>query len=103
MLREIDSVGMQCTRKSIAMKGFLCAVLFMQTMALHAQGVDVNGQTWFDYSVVYPFANIWTADAELSYQTLVSGGDKWRSYQFTPGIQRNMTPRIDLFLSTPLY
>ena len=53
--------------------------------------------------MVYPFANIWTADAEVSYQTLVSGGDKWRSLQFTPGIQRNMTTRIDLFASLPVY
>jgi hypothetical protein len=56
-----------------------------------------------DYNVVYPFLNVWTADAEFSYQTLMSGGDKWRSYQFTPGIQRNLSPRFDLFLSTPYY
>jgi hypothetical protein len=56
-----------------------------------------------DYNVVYAFANVWTADAEFSYQTLMSGGEKWRSYQFTPGIQRNISTRIDLFLSTPVY
>jgi hypothetical protein len=65
--------------------------------------LDVNSQLWLDYNVVYPFANIWTADAEFSYQTLLSGGEKWRSYQFTPGLQRNMSQRIDLFFSTPVY
>jgi hypothetical protein len=84
------------------MRGLLCAIIFMQGLDTYGQ-VDVNRQLWLDYNVVYPFGNVWTADAEVSYQTLLSGGDKWRSYQFTPGIQRNMTPRIDLFASTPVY
>jgi hypothetical protein len=80
----------------------LVAGLLAMATTLHGQ-VDVNRQLWMDYAVVYPFANVWTADAEASYQTLVYGGDKWRSLHLTPGIQRNMTPRIDLFASTPVY
>jgi hypothetical protein len=78
------------------------AVLMLLAIQLEAQ-VQVNRQIWMDYNVAYPFANVWTADAEVSYQTLISGGDKWRSIQFTPGIQRNMGARIDLFASTPVY
>jgi hypothetical protein len=77
-------------------------ILMLSSLQLNGQ-VQVNRQIWMDYNIVYPFANVWTADAEASYQTLISGGDKWRSLQLTPGIQRNMTPRIDLFASTPVY
>src|SRR5678816_2933279 len=85
--------------QSILLTGCLTIQAFM------AQGqVYVNSQLWTDFNVVYPFANVWTADAEFSYQTKIAGGgDKWRSYQFTPGIQRNISTRIDLFLSAPVY
>src|SRR5438046_248011 len=91
-----------CTRRATITKGLICTVLLISALRTHGQ-VSVDTQMWFDYNIVYPFLNVWTADAEFSYQTLVKGGAKWRSYQFTAGIQRNFTPRIDLFVSTPVY
>jgi hypothetical protein len=87
----------------IVVTRFLWAAVFLLSASAARGQVNVNSQLWLDYNVVYPFANVWTADAEFSYQTLLTGGEKWRSYQFTPSMQRNMSQRIDLMVSIPLY
>ncbi len=60
-------------------------------------------QLWVDYQIAYPFANVYLFDAELNYQNLLSNQNQWRCYGFTPELQRTMSNRIDIILSTPLY
>lgn len=58
---------------------------------------------WIEYQAVVPFGNVYLFDTEAGYQTLVSDGSPMNSYHITPNLQRNMTPKIDLMFSIPLY
>lgn len=50
----------------------------------------------------YPFANRYLAENTVAYQTLLSGGEKWRNFSMSPTFEMAITPKIDLTMEVPL-
>ena len=77
----------------------LVFIVVLVNTELMAQKVT-NEQLWFDSQFAVSFANSYVFDTEVSYQTLLSNQDKWRCFQLTPTIQRNLSPKFDASFST---
>ena len=58
-------------------------------------------QSWNDYDVIR-FANAFSFDTELSYQTVLSRDGKWRSLNATPTLEWSALNRVDLIFAVPL-
>jgi len=59
-------------------------------------------QLWLEWQTSYPFANRYLAENTVSYQTLMSGGEKWRSFNLSPTFEFVLTPKIELTAEVPL-
>lgn len=60
---------------------------------------NANSQLWADYILNVPFARSWLFENELTYKTLISGDDKWRSYNLNPQVERSITKQFDVISS----
>lgn len=59
-------------------------------------------QLWLEWQVDYPFANKYLIENTVAYQTLLSGGEKWRSFSLDPTFEYSITPKIDLLSDVPI-
>ena len=87
----------------MGLRKFAIAIVGLVTVLSAFGQKSYDTQVWADLQAVYPFANVWVFDTEASLQKVTSGQDPWRGIMVTPTIQRNMTPKIDLMFSMPLY
>ncbi len=72
--------------------------VFLQTRLMAQQ----QEQLWLDYQLDYPFKNVYLLEGELSYQTLLSKEDKWRSLNITPTFEYAVFTQLDLIATLPV-
>lgn len=63
---------------------------------------QTGSQLWLEWQISYPFANRYLVENTLGYQTLLSGGEKWRSLNISPAFEMVLTPKIELTSEAPL-
>ena len=61
-----------------------------------------DGQLWLDAELNYTYKQRFLFQDELSYQTLISGGNKWYSLNSTPAFEYNLNSHFDLISAVPL-
>lgn len=59
-------------------------------------------QSWNSADIIYPFANSYSFDGEVSYQTIIVNQAKWRSLSFTPTFETSVSQHLDLIVAVPL-
>lgn len=83
------------------MKARLCLFVVSFFSWFGATG-QVGQQLWLELQTSYPFANKYLAENTVAYQSLMSGGEKWRSFSLSPTFEYVLTPRIELTFEVPL-
>lgn len=58
-------------------------------------------QLWLEWQMDFPFANKYLFENTVAYQTLLTGGEKWRNFSFDPTFEYSITPKIDLLSDVP--
>lgn len=92
------TMGLRTIRESV---GYQFIVVGLLTMALDS-GAQTGTQLWTEWQVSYPFANRYLAENTFSYQTLLSGGEKWTSLNLSPTFEMVLTPKIELTTEVPI-
>lgn len=67
----------------------------------HLSQAQQGQQLWLEWQMDFPFANKYLFENTVSYQTLLSGGEKWRSFNLDPTFEYSITPKIDLVSDVP--
>ncbi len=76
-------------------------LLLLTGNVFHASG-QATDQLWLDFQLDYPFGNKYLFEATTSYQTIISGSDKWRSVNFNPTFEDNLLSWFTLVASVPM-
>ncbi len=80
---------------------FLIAIILLNSMIVWAQTTS-DAQLWLDAELNYTYKQKYLFQDELSYQTLIAGGNKWYSFNSTPAFEYNLNSHFDLISSVPL-
>lgn len=59
-------------------------------------------QLWVEWQISYPFANRYLVENTFTYQTLLSGGEKWNSLSLSPTFEMVLTPKFELTSEVPI-
>jgi len=80
---------------------FLIILWIYLTKGSTGYAQDSNLQSWNNLDFHYPFGGIHVFRTDASYRTLLSGGEKWRSFQIRPRFETNVFSFADLLLAVP--
>ena len=70
--------------------------------SVHVHAQNPNEQLWLDLEIGRVRSE-WTLSTEISRRELLTGDEpKWVNWNFSPAVERSMTPHWDLILGVPL-
>ena len=75
---------------------FLCLSFSLASFA------QQHEQLWMEWQTSYPFANRYLVENTISYQTVLSQQNKWRSYGVSPVFEYSLIPKLDLTSEVPV-
>jgi len=75
--------------------------LMLLTLSCFNLAAQRNQQLWIDYQIDYPFKNKFLFENTVSYQTLLSNKDKWRSLSLSTALEYVLFSWMDLTAELP--
>lgn len=69
-------------------------------MSFSLSGQDT--QLWLDWQISYPFGARYLVENTFTYQTLLSGGEKWSTLSISPTFEYTAWPAVDLTSELPI-
>jgi len=100
MTIRVDCEMTKTKIERILIQSFACLMLLtLSSLKLSAQR---DHQLWLDYQIDVPFANKFLFEATVSYQSLLSQDDKWRSFSVSPTLEYVFFTWLDLTAEVPL-
>ncbi len=80
----------------------ICLVLAFVLCTVNGSHAQTGQQLWLEWQVSYPFANRYLVENTFTYQTLLSGGEKWSAFSISPTFEYVLLPPIELTSEIPI-